>query len=390
MAINFDEIIELKDTHSMKCDHMAACGVEAEDGLAMWVADMDFRPPQAVTDVLQAEIDRGVLGYYGKDASLRASICNWMKTRHNWAVEPGWISFSHGVVAGLGIVFEAFTAPGDGIIVFTPVYHAFARKIEAKGRRVVESELTLSEGRYEMDLEALAGQLDGSEKMVIFCSPHNPGGRIWDANEINALVDFCATHGLMLISDEIHMDLVFRGGKHLPTAVAAPHSTPFLVTLTAASKGFNIAGAETSFIVAEDRDIQAKIMAAQASFGGSPNRFGMLMMEAAFTGGADWSDAVCAYLSDNFKVFKEGVDAIPGLHVMDMGSTYLAWVDFSGTGMAREEFTERVAKDARIAVNQGPSFGTGGETYLRFNIATRKALVEEAVGRLAEAFGDLQ
>jgi len=351
---------------------------------------MDFRPPQAVTDVLQEEINRGVLGYYGKDESLRQSICAWMETRHGWAVQPNWISFSHGVVAGLGIVFEAFTNPGDGIIVFTPVYHAFARKITAKGRKVVESELTMADGRYEMDLDALEAQLDGSEKMVIFCTPHNPGGRLWDKSEINALVDFCEAHDLLLISDEIHMDLVFPGSKHIPTAIAAPQSTPLLITLTAASKGFNIAGAETSFIVAEDPALQAKIMTAQSSFGGSPNRFGMLMMEAAFSGGHDWSDDVCAYLAENFRIFKEGVDAIPGLHVMDMDSTYLAWVDFAGTGMERLEFTDRVAKDARIAVNQGPSFGTGGDSYLRFNFATRRAVVEEAVERLATAFGDLQ
>jgi cystathionine beta-lyase len=293
-------------------------------------------------------------------------------------------------VAGLGIVFEAFTDPGDGIIIFTPVYHAFARKIEAKGRRVVESQLNLSDGRYEMNLDALADQLNGSEKMVIFCSPHNPGGRLWDVNEIKALVRFCKNHDLLLISDEIHMDLVFPGFKHLPTAVAAPEATPLLITLSAASKGFNIAGAETSFIAVEDGTLRAKIAAAQASFGGSPNRFGMLMMEAAFSHGQDWSDEVCAYLSENFRIFKEGVDAIPGLSVMDMESTYLVWVDFSGTGMARKEFSGRVAKDARLAVNQGPSFGTGGEDYLRFNIAMRRALVVEAVERLAAAFGDLQ
>lgn len=390
MPTNFDEIIDLKNTHSQKWDNMGVCGTVSDDALAMWVADMDFRPPQAVTDVLQAEIDRGVLGYYGKDESLRAAICNWMKTQHNWAVQPEWLSFSHGVVAGLGIVFEAFTKPGDGIIVFTPVYHAFARKIEAKGRKVVESEMNLSDGRYEMDLDALEAQLDGSEKMVIFCTPHNPGGRLWEVNEINALADFCAKHDLMLISDEIHMDLVFSGSKHVPTAIAAPQVTDRLVTLTAASKGFNIAGAETSFIVAEDKAIQAKIMAAQASFGGSPNRFGMLMLEAAFAGGLEWSKDVNAYLAENFRIFRDGVNKIPGLKAMDMDSTYLAWVDFSGTGMEREEFTQRVAKDARIAVNAGPAFGTGGDSYLRFNFATRRAIVEEAVERLAQAFGDLQ
>lgn len=390
MTIDFDDVIELRNTHSQKWDNMAACDVDDPDGLSMWVADMDFRPPQSVQDALQNEIDRGVYGYYGQDGPLRDAICGWMQSRHGWTVSPDWISFTHGVVAGLGIVMEAFTEIGDEIIIFTPVYHAFARKIAAKGRKVVESELDLVDGAYEMNLDQLAQSLSGNEKMVIFCSPHNPGGKLWSADEIKALTAFCATHDLLLISDEIHMDLTFPGHKHLPTATTAPDVTNRLVTLTAASKGFNIAGAETSFIIAEDPELRAKIMTAQASFGGTPNRFGMVMMEAALTGGGEWSDKVCEYIAENFRVFKEGVDAIPGLSVMAMPSTYLVWVDFSGTGMQENEFAHRVAKDAKIAVNKGTIFGKGGETYLRFNIATRRALVEESIERLAKAFGDLQ
>ncbi len=390
MPSDFDEPINLNHSHLVKWDKMDLCGVEADDGLAMWVADMDFRAPNAVLSALQREIDRGVLGYYGTDEPLRAAICNWMENRHGWKVDPNWISYSHGVVAGLGIVLEAFTEPDDGVILFTPVYHAFARKIAAKGRKVVESELTLENGRYEMDFEALQRQLDGSEKMVIFCSPHNPGGQLWDSDDINNLADFCAKNDLILVSDEIHMDLVFPGAKHLTTASAAPQCLDRLIVLSAASKGFNIAGAETSFIITPDTKLREKITAAQASFGGSPNRFGMIMMQAAFEHGASWSNDVCAYLAENFRLFRDGVNNIPGLSVMDMESTYLAWVDFSGTGMKREEFTHRVAKDARIAVNMGPTFGTGGDSYLRFNFATRRELVEEAVERLAKAFGDLQ
>ena len=390
MPSDFNEPIALNDSHLVKWDKLDLCGVEADDGLAMWVADMDFRAPSDVLAALQREVDRGVLGYYGSDGDLRTAIGNWLENRHGWKIEPEWISFSHGVVAGLGIVIEAFTQPNDGIIVFTPVYHAFSRKIAAKGRKVVESQLALESGGYRMDLEALQNQLDGSEKMVIFCSPHNPGGRLWEPHEINALVDFCAKNDLLLVSDEIHMDLVFPGAKHHPTPVAAPQSVERLIYLSAASKGFNIAGAETSFIIAPDEKIRAKIMEAQASFGGSPNRFGMIMMQAAFEHGAVWSNDVCAYLADNFKIFRDGVNEIPGLNVMDMQSTYLAWVDFSATGMSQDEFTNRVAKDARIAVNLGPTFGTGGESYLRFNIATRQDLVHEAVARLGEAFKDLQ
>lgn len=391
MTTDFDQEIDIRNCHSAKWDMAAAAtGAEGEDIIPMWVADMDFRPPQAVTDVLQGELDRGILGYYGDDSTLRSAIVDWYARRHDWVVRPEWISFSHGVVAGLGIVLEAFTQKGDGVILFTPVYHAFARKVEAKGRKVVESLLTLNDGRFEMDLDALAASLTGDERMVIFCSPHNPGGTLWRADEIEALAAFCDTHDLILVSDEIHMDLTFPGAKHLVTATVAPAVAPRLVTLSSAAKTFNLAGGETSFIIVGDPDLRRQLAAASASFGGSPNRFGMLMMEAAFTEGHDWLAAVQDYIAENFRIFRDGVNAIPGLSVMDMQSTYLVWVDFSGTGMEREEFSNRVLKGARIAANHGPSFGTGGEACMRFNVATRRALVEDAVARLGAAFSDLQ
>jgi len=391
MGFDFDRVIPLKGTHSQKFDSIGArTGCTAEDGLPMWVADMDFRPPEAVIDVLQAEIDRGVFGYFGGDGTTRAAIVDWLDRRHGWRIEPGWIGFTAGVVNGLGVAIEAFSDPGDGIVVFTPVYHAFMTKIRAKGRAVVESPMVTRGGRYEMDLDALAAALTGREKMVFFCSPHNPAGRLWSAEEIQALAEFCLAHDLILISDEIHMDLTFPGQTHLPTAVAAPQSLPKLVVMTAASKGFNIAGGETAFVVTPDEALRARMTRAMASHAGPPNRFGMLMLEACFTHGADWSAAVRAYLAQNFTLFRDGVNAIPGLSVMDMPATYLAWVDFAGTGMERVEFSRRVAEDARIGANPGPSFGAGGESFLRFNIATQRARVAQAVARLAAAFGDLQ
>lgn len=391
MAFDFDEAVSLRNTHSQKFDSMAKyTGAVAEDAIPMWVADMDFRAPAAVSDALRAEVDRGVFGYFGDDRSTRSAITAWMRDRHDWTVEPEWIHFSYGVVHGLSMVLEAFTQPGDGVIVFSPVYHAFYRKLKAKDRQVIESHLKLEDGRYEMDLEALADQLSGSEKVLIFCSPHNPGGRLWSAAEINALADFCLAHDLILVSDEVHMDLTFPGEKHLVTATTASQAVPNLITLTSASKGFNIAGAETGFIVTGDDALRDRLAKAHAAHGGTPNRFGMLMLEACFTDGHDWSEAVRAYIAANFRLFREGVNAIPGLSVMDMSATYLAWVDFSGTGMERQEFSDRVGKKARIGVSPGHAFGIGGENFLRFNIATQRVRVEEAVQRLAAAFSDLQ
>ena len=241
-----------------------------------------------------------------------------------------------------------------------------------------------------MDLEALAASLTGRERMLVLCSPHNPGGRVWDADELRALADFCRTHDLLLVSDEIHHDLVLPGSRHVPMPLAAPDILDRLLMLTAATKTFNIAGTLTGNVIIPDPDLRKRFAAAHLATGTSPNRFGALMTTAAYEHGDAWVDALCRYLAGNAEVLAAGIAAIPGLRLMPLDATYLAWVDFSGTGMAPAEFTARVEKDARIAASHGATFGVGGEGYLRFNIGTPRARVAEAVDRLNAAFADLQ
>lgn len=389
--MNFDEKINRIGTHSAKWDMMEkAYGVSPEGGIPMWVADMDFRPPQAVSDALQGMVDHGVFGYYGDDASYREAICGWMERRHGWSVRPEWIFTTHGLMNGTSLCLQAFTQKGDGVILFTPVYHAFARAIKASGRKVVESPLVNVDGRYGMDLEGLQGRLDGSEKMVILCSPHNPGGRVWSVAELQALAAFCVKNDLLLVSDEIHHDLVFAGHKHTVMPVAAPDIASRLVMMTATTKTFNIAGCHTGNVIIADPDLREVFAAEMAAMEISGNSFGLVMAEAAYNGGEEWLAELLAYLDENRRIFDAAINAIPGLKSMPLEATYLAWVDFSGTGMDAEEFTARIEKTARIAANHGDTFGTGGEKFLRFNLATPRALVEEAVERIKAAFADLQ
>jgi len=388
---DFDEIIDRRGTHCLKWDGMASrCGVTEADGIPMWVADMDFRAPPAVTEALEEVVARGVFGYHGDDFEYRAAIAGWMGRRHGWEVDPAAILTAHGLVAAVGHCLEAFTAPGEAVVLFTPVYHAFARIIAANGREVVESPLALEDGRYRMDLDALGAGLTGRERMVILCSPHNPGGRIWDREELAALAAFCAERGLILVSDEVHHDIILTDTRHVPLPLAAPGHMDRIVMLTAGSKCFNLAGGMTGNIIAPDPTLRARLKGRLAASSVSANMFGLAMATAAYSGADAWMDALCGYLAGNAQVFDEGVAAIPGVRPMPLDSTYLAWVDFAGTGMERDEFTRRVQRDARIAVNLGPTFGAGGETFLRFNIGTRRALVVEAVERLQEAFSDLQ
>lgn len=390
MTYDFDTPLPLRGRHVSKYDNMGKVyGVDDPDLIPMWVADMDFAAAPAIRAALQAELDLGYTGYFGNPGPVNDAVANWYKTRHGWDVDPGCVRYTHGVVSGYGDVIAAYSAPGDKVIVFAPVYHAFYRQIEAMGREVMESPLVLQDGRFHMDLDALQAALTGREKIVTFCSPHNPGGRIWTPDEIRALAEFCARNDLILISDEIHMDLAFPGVDFTPTAVAAPDHLDRLVVLTAASKGFNVAGAETGLLMAPDAGVRATMDKVILDRESSPNRFGMAIIRAAFDESGDWSDAVRGYLAENFRLFADRLNAIPGVSVMPMQSTYLTWVDFSALGMADGELLERLLA-AKVAPNPGTQFGTGGSGHMRFNLALPRPTLLEAMDRIEQAFTDIQ
>ena len=378
--MNFDEMIDRRGTHSSKWDTMEKYyGVSPDTGIPMWVADMDFRPPACVQKAVEDMAAHGVYGYFGDDAAYLAAIGWWMQTRHGWVVAPEWIFTTHGLVNGTGLCVDAFTKPGEGVVLMTPVYHAFARVIKAAGRQVVECPLAKEDGRYKLDFAVWDAQMTGNERMLILCSPHNPGGRVWTVEELRGVADFC------------NHDLVYGGAIHVPTAVATPDITDRLVVMTATTKTFNIAGAHIGNVIISDATLRARFAARMTAMGMSPNSFGLHMVTAAYSpDGAKWLDELLAYLAENRRIFDAAIAEIPGLTSMPLQATYLAWVDFSGTGMAYAEYRARVEKDAQIAVNHGETFGKGGEAFLRFNLATQRTHVLDAVARLKKAFSDLQ
>lgn len=389
--MSFDTTPDRRGSHSSKWDSMESIySVSPDDGIAMWVADMEFQPPQCVQDAVKAMHDHGVYGYYGDEGDYRAAIQWWMSERHGWQIDPSWIFTTHGLVNGTALCIDAYTSTGDGVVLFTPVYHAFARVINAAGRHVVSCELANNAGRYEFDFDAYDAQMTGNERMLILCSPHNPSGRVWTKTELQAVAAFAKRHELILVSDEIHHDLTMPGYTHIPTAHIDGISDR-LVTMTATTKTFNIAGGHAGNVIIKDPDLRARFGGRMAAMGISANSFGLFMATAAYSpDGAAWIDDLRAYLDGNRQVFDAGVNAIPGVKSMALESTYLAWVDFSGTGMSMEEVIERVQKNAKIAASHGPTFGLGGDNFLRFNIGTTRAQIEDAVARLQVAFSDLQ
>ncbi|MFN5996892.1 MAG: MalY/PatB family protein [Paracoccaceae bacterium] len=390
--MTFDTPISRIGSHSSKWDMLQPLyGLSPDEGLAMWVADMEFRPPQVVQDALEKMLSHGVYGYFGDDRAYLDAIRWWMANRHSWDVAPEWIFTTHGLVNGTALCVHSFTKPGDGVILMTPVYHAFARVIKAAGREVVECPLALKDGLAQLHIAGWEAKLTGREKMLILCSPHNPGGRVWTVEELRQIADFCVRHDLILISDEIHHDLVYPGQKHCAMPLAAPEISDRLIMMTASTKTFNIAGAHIGNVIIADPVLRKTFAGTMNAMGISPNSFGMHMATAAYSPeGAAWVDGLMRYLDGNRTLFDQGIAKIPGLRSTRLEATYLAWVDFSGTGMAPQEFIDRVQKTAKIATNYGASFGTGGETYLRFNLGCPRAHVVEAVARLERAFADLQ
>jgi cystathionine beta-lyase len=390
---DFDTPIDRRGTGCNKWDDMETLfGVPAEDGLAMWVADMDFRSPDVVRRAMQELLDTGIFGYAGKDRTAYTdAICWWMRTRHGWEVDPAAILATHGIMNGVALAIDLFSAPGDGVVLFTPVYHAFGKAIREAGREVVSCPLALQDGRYGFDFDAYDAQMTGREKILILCSPHNPGGRVWSRAELQGVADFARRHDLLLLSDEIHQDLVFPGHSHIPMARACPEISDRLIMLNSTTKTFNQAGMHSGNVIIEDAALRARFEARMRALYITTELFQYVMPTAAYTPeGAAWVDGLMAYLDGNRRAFDAGLNAIPGVRSMPLEATYLSWVDFSGTGMDTAEIERRVIEQARIAPNKGASFGPGGESFVRFNIATQRARVDEAVARLQEAFADLQ
>ena len=390
--MDFDEVIDRRGTHSSKWDTMEELyGVSPDNGLSMWVADMDFRAPEVIQRKLRSISSHGIYGYYGDQEEYKNSIKWWMKNRHDWKIDTSWIFTTHGLVNGTALCIDAFTDRGDGVILFTPVYYQFSNIIEASERKIVECPLKLIDNHYQFDFNAYERKLSGDEKMIILSSPHNPGGRVWTRKELQEVAKFAMKHDLILVSDEIHHDLVYPNKNHTVMPLAEPAVCDRLVMMTATTKTFNIAGAHTGNVIISNPSLKQKFSKRITALGISPNSFGLFMATTAYSSeGAKWLDELIKYIDGNRNLFDRAIHTIPGLKSMPLEGTYLAWVDFSGTGMEEKEFIYRVQDKANIAVNHGSTFGTGGENFLRFNLATPRTLIVEATKRLEKAFSDLQ
>ena len=387
MIVNFDKYIDNRHAKLSKFDGLRSLyGTSKDTCISMWVADMDFNPPQAVIKALEKEVSHGVFGYYGNNKSFINSIKMWMKNRHDWDISEEWCSVVHGVNSGIGMGLRAFSEPGDEVLLFSPIYYSFFNTIRNNGRVAREIPLKIIKDQYEVDLNELEKRLSGKEKIIIFCSPHNPGGKIWNIETLITLAEFCKKNKIIIFMDEIHHDLTYSDKPHTTFLKAAPEAEDISLIFTAATKTFNIAGCHTGTTIIPNPKLRSIYDREHAAFGKTPNRFGMIMTEAAYREGAEWLDQLMDYLENNKKIFTSAMKSLADVNVFDLESTYLAWVDFSQLNISEAELKTMLVNEAGVAPSFGGGFGNTTGKFARFNLACRTEILELAIQRLAKTF----
>ena len=387
MIVNFDKYIDNRHAKLSKFDGLRSLyGTSKDTCISMWVADMDFNPPQAVIKALEKEVSHGVFGYYGNNKSFINSIKMWMKNRHDWDISEEWCSVVHGVNSGIGMGLRAFSEPGDEVLLFSPIYYSFFNTIKNNGRVAREIPLKIVKDQYEVDFNELEKRLSGKEKIIIFCSPHNPGGKIWNIETLITLAEFCKKNKIIIFMDEIHHDLTYSDKPHTTFLKAAPEAEDISLIFTAATKTFNIAGCHTGTTIIPNPKLRSIYDREHAAFGKTPNRFGMIMTEAAYREGAEWLDQLMDYLENNKKIFTSAMKSLADVNVFDLESTYLAWVDFSPLNISEAELKTMLVNEAGVAPSFGGGFGNTTGKFARFNLACRTEILELAIKRLAKTF----
>ena len=387
MIVNFDKYIDNRHANLSKFDGLRILyGVSQDTCISMWVADMDFNPPTAVINALQKEVSHGVFGYYGSNKSFINSVKMWMSNRHDWDISEEWCSVVHGVNTGIGMGLRAFSEPGDEILLFSPIYYSFFNTIKNNGRVPKEIPLKKVKDQYEVDFNELEKRLSGKEKIVIFCSPHNPGGKIWSKETLVTLAEFSKKNDILIFMDEIHHDLTYPDKLHTTFLKAAPEAEEISLIFTAATKTFNIAGCHTGTTIIPNAKLRSIYDREHAAVGKTPNRFGMIMTEAAYREGEEWLYQLMQYLENNKNVFTASLRSLDEVKVFELESTYLVWVDFSSLKITQSELKNMLIKEAGVAPSFGSSFGKNSGKFARFNIACRKEILDLAIRRLAKTF----
>ncbi|MBI5876532.1 MAG: putative C-S lyase [Chloroflexi bacterium] len=389
MTYNFDTIIERRQASaSYKWNRYDA------DVLPMYVADMDFKSPDEVLDALRRKVEHGVFGYEGPTDKLSNLICERMAKRYNWHIKPEDIVYLPGLVSGLNVACRAVGQPGDGVLMTTPVYPPFLAAPANHGMTADKTELVrVDHGQtfhYEIDLDAFAKAITPRTKLFMLCHPHNPIGQEWTRAELMNMAEACAKHNLVICSDEIHCELMLGGAKHVPMAALSPEVAQRTITLMAPSKTFNLAGLGCSFAIVQNHELREKVKKAEMGIVPHVNAMGYIAAEAAYQYGDPWLVQMLAYLTANRDIMNKFImEKMPEIHTSVPNSTYLAWLDCSGTAIEGSPY-DFFLSEAKVAFNDGPTFGAGGEKFVRLNFGTTRAQLMDGLHRMVGALEKVQ
>ncbi|MBP2240487.1 cystathionine beta-lyase [Cytobacillus eiseniae] len=384
---DFDQRINREHTSSVKWG-LTKKIFGVSDVLPMWVADMDFLPPTEVTEALQARLEHGIYGYTYISSSTTNTVKQWMKQRNKWEIDESWVLYSPGVVPSIAIAIEAFTSPGDTVMLQSPVYTPFFEMIEKNDRKVMNAPLHLKNDRYEIDFEAFERQLQKGVQLFLLCNPHNPSGRVWTKEELEKIGELCAQYNCLILSDEIHSDLILKPHEHTPIASLDEKYRDITITCIAPTKTFNLAGLQASSVIIPNKKLRQAFESVQAKQGFfSLSTFGIIGMEAAYRYGETWLEEFLAYIQENIETVKSYIhESIPGISVIEPEAGYLIWLDCRNLQFSDEEIKDRLLKKGKVALEPGPKYGPGGEGFVRMNIGCPKDTVLEGLARLRQAF----
>lgn len=383
MKYDFDEIVNRRGTNSVKWDEAKEEGV-----IPMWVADMDFKAAPCILEALKKRVDHGVFGYTMVPDSYYESIISWFERRHQWHIERDWIIYTSGVVPAISAIIKALTEPGDKVLVQTPVYNCFFSSIRNNGCTTAENALVRKGNSYEIDFDDFERQAaDEKTKVFLLCNPHNPAGRVWTPEELSRMNDICLRHGVKVIADEIHCELVMPGHVFTPFAAVSKACQDNCITTNSPTKSFNIAGLQIANIITSNAEDRQKIdRAININEVCDVNPFGVIALQAAYNEGEDWIDQLNVYLWENYQALKTFFkDNLPQLEIIDLEGTYLVWVNVRTTGMTGNELTDKLLKEGKVFVNRGTMYGkTTGADYIRINIAMPRSLMLEGLKRMKD------
>jgi cystathionine beta-lyase len=388
MSTNFDEIFPRENTNSVKFD-LRKLYFGREDVIPMWVADMDFPVPPFVSEAVMKRAGHPIYGYSIIPGSYYQAIIDWQQRRFGWEIQKDWIQFSPGVVTGLNVIVQALTEPGDKIIVQPPVYFPFFSSVENNGRKLILNQLIEKDGVYSIDFEDLESKMKDGAKMLIICSPHNPVGRCWTREELEWIGAKGVEHGVLIVSDEIHCDLVFEPHRHIPLATLSGDIANNTITCIAPSKTFNLAGLFSSSIIIQNDSLRRRFKFAEEKVHLSANLFGITAAEAAYSQGDAWLKELLAYLQSNINLVKDHfAKNLPEITISPAEATYMLWLDFRQLGIPAPELKKRLIEKAGLGLVDGPVFGPGGEGFQRLNVACPKSTLLKALERFHNILDD--